>query len=443
MRAVGYLFLLGTGLFAVTGYQQIAVTGTVQTVLPALLGVSGIVLLAMTQAIVTAAISLIAVQKQVARPASVIAALRDAMRNMRSLATMMAITLALAAVSIIMAGIPIVGAMLAPGLLVFVAILSLIAPAIITVEQLPAPLAAARAWGMVRRYPFRVFAVMATFGIIAVVVFGLPAAVLAALGLPLQLTDVWLPLLPGVFYAPLLSAAALLLYVDLRSRTKGELTWQLLWRDVANSVRPADATPTAFYVSPGHGGLITLLEAGQLVVVSMLTAGIVALLAIAGGGVLLLGNRLSESQLNIVAVGTSAPDFSLNTLTAQPVSLQNLRGKPAVINFWATWCPPCREELPALEAAHVQYGDRVNFLAVSVKEDEGTVRRFADQFGLTLPVLLDGDGAVMDSYQVRGLPTTLFINAEGVIVSQHVGGLTDSTLADYLQPLLETEDGEQ
>ena len=433
IAALGYLLQVTVLLLAVAGYQQIGMSAVAQAMLSALLLVGGIALLAMTQAVVTATVSLIAVQKKASRPTSVTAALRGAMRKFGSLAAMLAMTLLLAIAALIVAGIPIVGAMLAPGLLVFAAILSLVTPVVIVLEQLPATPAVARAWGLVRRHLLRLFVVMAVLGVIAALVFGLPALGLLALGLSFQVTDIWLPLLPGVFFAPLLSAGALLLYVDLRSRAEETLTWQSLY----GPLTATNAASSTLHTSPGHGGLMTLAEAGQLVVVSLLITGIVGLLALSGAGVLWSGTTVDGSPAAVVTVGSIAPDFSLATLTEEPVSLHQLRGKPTVINFWATWCPPCREELPALEAAHARYGDRVNFLAVDVEEDAATVRRFADQFGLTLPVLLDVDGAVMDMYQVRGLPTTLFVNAEGVIVNYHMGGLTDSSLADYLQPLLE------
>jgi thiol-disulfide isomerase/thioredoxin len=96
--------------------------------------------------------------------------------------------------------------------------------------------------------------------------------------------------------------------------------------------------------------------------------------------------------------------------------------------------------MPALEAAYQQHGEAVSFLAVSVQEDKLTVSRFARQFELSLPVLLDTDGAAMNLYGVRGLPTTLFVNAQGVVVAQHLGGLTEESLAEYLDELLASEE---
>jgi len=132
-----------------------------------------------------------------------------------------------------------------------------------------------------------------------------------------------------------------------------------------------------------------------------------------------------------------APDFSLSLLNGGTVALKELRGKPVVINFWATWCPPCRRELPALQAAFESYQGRIGFIAVDVKEDQAKVAAFVKELGLTFPVALDTDGAVSGvAYEVRGIPTTIFVDANGVVVARHVGPLDGPTIDGYLAPLL-------
>jgi peroxiredoxin len=139
-----------------------------------------------------------------------------------------------------------------------------------------------------------------------------------------------------------------------------------------------------------------------------------------------------------------APDFTLTALGGQPVRLNDLRGRPVLINFWATWCPACRSELPALQAAYQRYGGQVAFLGVDVKEPEGTVAAFAQQSGLTFPILLDGDGAVGSQlYQVRGIPTSLFIAPDGVVSVRQVGPLAEADIDRYLAPLLEEKEPEK
>ncbi|MDM8528814.1 redoxin domain-containing protein [Anaerolineales bacterium HSG24] len=139
-------------------------------------------------------------------------------------------------------------------------------------------------------------------------------------------------------------------------------------------------------------------------------------------------------------VDNLAPDFTLPTLNGETITLSAGRGKPTLINFWASWCPPCRQELPALQAAYETYGDKINFIAVDVKEDQATVSGFAQQLGLTFPIVLDSSGSVSNlDYRVLGLPTTVFLDANGVIVQRHVGPLDETLIDSYLEPILPTE----
>ncbi len=134
-----------------------------------------------------------------------------------------------------------------------------------------------------------------------------------------------------------------------------------------------------------------------------------------------------------------SPDFSLPKLNgAGTVTLSDLRGKPTLLNFWATWCPPCRRELPALQAAYTKYGDRVNFVAVDVKEDANSVAAFATELGLTFPIVLDQDGQLSEAkYEIRGFPTTLFIDERGVVAVRQLGPVDAGLIDSYLSPLLE------
>jgi peroxiredoxin len=137
-------------------------------------------------------------------------------------------------------------------------------------------------------------------------------------------------------------------------------------------------------------------------------------------------------------VENAAPDFTLPQLNGESLTLGDFRGKPAIINFWASWCPPCRQELPALQAAYNAHRDEIGFIAVDVKEEPGTVTSFIRELGLSFPVVFDLDGQVSDvSYEVRGLPTTIFVDVNGVVAARHVGPLDEATIDSYLAPLLE------
>jgi peroxiredoxin len=130
--------------------------------------------------------------------------------------------------------------------------------------------------------------------------------------------------------------------------------------------------------------------------------------------------------------GRIAPDFTLADLNGNQVSLTHFSGRPVVVNFWATWCPPCRAEVPHLvEAYEREHGD-VIFLAVAVDEPARTVRRFADKNDMSFTILLDDDGRVASDYRVRGIPVTLFIGRDGRIMARYEGGLSPQRLEDGL-----------
>ena len=118
-----------------------------------------------------------------------------------------------------------------------------------------------------------------------------------------------------------------------------------------------------------------------------------------------------------------AVDFELQDLDGNPVRLHSLAGKPVVLNFWASWCPPCRAEMPDMEALKAMLGDRVQFVGVNVGESAKEVRHFALENGLSWMFLTDSDGRVSDLYRVRSIPTSLFIDASGRIVARVVGKL--------------------
>lgn len=135
-------------------------------------------------------------------------------------------------------------------------------------------------------------------------------------------------------------------------------------------------------------------------------------------------------------VGYGAPDFTLTNLDGKSVHLRDFRGRVVVINFWATWCEPCRTEMPILQSAY-----RVNqllgleILAVNFDESRSEVQEFRDQMSLGFTMLLDPGGVIQRLYRVSGYPTTFFVDREGVIRAQHVGHLNESQLDEYLESL--------
>ncbi len=134
--------------------------------------------------------------------------------------------------------------------------------------------------------------------------------------------------------------------------------------------------------------------------------------------------------------GAPAPEFTLKDLDSQDLTLSAYRGQVVLINFWATWCGPCRDEMPALERRYEQLKDLgLVVLAVNLDEPITEVSAFANEYGLTFPVLLDPGAVVNDLYRVRAYPTTFILNREGVIRRLHIGSMTEDQLNGYLSDL--------
>jgi len=138
-----------------------------------------------------------------------------------------------------------------------------------------------------------------------------------------------------------------------------------------------------------------------------------------------------------VNTGNVARDFTLETIEGGSVSLKDHRGQVVLINFWATWCPPCRAEIPDLQSAYVERrDDGFVVLGVNVEESGAVVQQFMDEMEMTYPVLLDEGGGVLQTYRANGLPMSVIVDPEGVIQVRHVGYLTASQLEDYLAELM-------
>jgi len=137
--------------------------------------------------------------------------------------------------------------------------------------------------------------------------------------------------------------------------------------------------------------------------------------------------------------GFLAPDFSLKTLDGEEITLSDLRGKVVLLNFWATWCPPCRGEMPAFQQAYSDYADE-DFIIVAVnatrEDDPEKVAAFIAKYGLEFPVLLDSTGEINQLYLVQSLPTSFFIDKEGVIQEMVVGGIAEAMVRTRIEKML-------
>ena len=184
-----------------------------------------------------------------------------------------------------------------------------------------------------------------------------------------------------------------------------------------------DAPPSARRAWPRLAGLA---------LVGALTLALVAVLAYG------LANRTPPTgQSGATRVGKPAPPFAMELYDGGGrVRFSPDSGMPVVLNFWASWCPPCREESPLLERTWRQYEGRgVLFVGVDTQDTEVDARAYIEEFGLSFPNGLDADGEITVAYGVVGLPVTFFIGSDGVVKRRWVGALTESQLLPWVEEL--------
>jgi peroxiredoxin len=139
----------------------------------------------------------------------------------------------------------------------------------------------------------------------------------------------------------------------------------------------------------------------------------------------------------VARLGGPAPEFALPDLGGQTVRLGDFKGRPVVINFWATWCAPCREEMPLLQEAYERYRERgLVVIAINMEEPESVVRRWVEQGGFTLTFVRDADGTQVKRYNVTSAPTTYFVDSAGVIRDVKLGAVTRADLDGKVAALL-------
>jgi peroxiredoxin len=181
-------------------------------------------------------------------------------------------------------------------------------------------------------------------------------------------------------------------------------------------------------------GLITLV-----VVATLLGLGLAALVLASGGAARQNGMPIiPTSSRALLREGLPAPQFTLNTFDGRLVSLADVKGKPTLINFWASWCPPCLEETPALIEAYTYLkGQNVNaeFIGIGTNDDKANLVKFADNNNIPYIVVEDPDGKASDAYGVRGMPTTVFLDSTGVVQKIWAGPIKRDQVVEIMRGL--------
>ncbi|OPX00430.1 MULTISPECIES: peroxiredoxin family protein [Geobacillus] len=148
----------------------------------------------------------------------------------------------------------------------------------------------------------------------------------------------------------------------------------------------------------------------------------------------------SEGQIaEGIEVGNRAPDFALRALNGEEVRLSDFRGKRVIVNMWATWCPPCRAEMPDMQKFYERYKDEgVEIVAVNLTQSERQpehVGRFIQEYGITFTVLLDEKGEVYRQYQAQAIPTSYLIDSKGIIRKKMIGPMSYDWLVDQMESI--------
>jgi cytochrome c biogenesis protein CcmG/thiol:disulfide interchange protein DsbE len=157
---------------------------------------------------------------------------------------------------------------------------------------------------------------------------------------------------------------------------------------------------------------------------------VLPLLLLAGWGALLLAQRATPSGVH---VGAPAPEFAMTDLDGNPLRLGDLRGRPVIVNFWASWCGPCVEEFPLLRAAAAEHREHgLAVVGIVFRDNSEAARSFMARMGATWPAAMDPGEVVADSFGIFGPPETFFIDSDGVVRGRQIGQLTASGLEQHL-----------
>jgi len=196
-------------------------------------------------------------------------------------------------------------------------------------------------------------------------------------------------------------------------------------------------TPSVFIIIPLLG-LIIVVGLSWLISNSSANNGKKSVSTLSSNILQTADNQSASMSQSAVEIGKPAPDFSLKNIDGKEIHLSDFAGKPVMINFWATWCPPCQKEMPEIEKFYEHYnasGLVVLSINATSQDNIDNVKETIQKNQLTFPVLLDESGQVAWQYKLNGLPTSFFINSQGIIREIQIGEVNPSDLDGYFSEM--------
>lgn len=168
--------------------------------------------------------------------------------------------------------------------------------------------------------------------------------------------------------------------------------------------------------------MVKKIKKARVYATLVMTLGFVFILSAELAYSLEVNELMASLGITSLPEGKTATDFTLKNLNGKEVSLSDYRGRLVFLNFWATWCPPCRMEMPSMEKLYQRFkDDDFVMLAVDLRESQKIVKKFVDDYELNFTILLDSDGRIGDTYGVRAIPTTYLIDRQGRLIGKAVG----------------------
>ncbi|WP_298829870.1 thiol-disulfide oxidoreductase ResA [uncultured Planococcus sp.] len=158
------------------------------------------------------------------------------------------------------------------------------------------------------------------------------------------------------------------------------------------------------------------------------------LLVMMGAVAFTIYNGVTKEKSELLQIGDTAPDFALTDLNGERHQLSDYKGQGVFVNFWGTWCKPCEKEFPLMEKQYQVYKDQgVEILAVNIAQSDYEVEQYAERKSLTFPIVIDKDKSVMETYNIRPLPTTVLVNPNGEIEKIITGEMSEEDIRSYME----------